>query len=202
MTQLKLVLSQNFDMDFAESVKAELGAHLDIEGPYFRFQKAAEPGLGPQLIQLIGGVVAWLPLSAAATVYLATLAKRAADATWDGLASLFKSKEVKSLAEVATTLAEAANAVEGDVEIVVGLDIPEENWGTAMVIRANSPEQIARALASFVMHAERLSKEMKAELAAGRTPLGRATIDLEEDGSLTVRWRSRKDFAECERRIP
>ena len=122
MAQLELVFSREFDSGFAETVKAELGAYLEITGPYFSFEKAAEPSLGPPLIQLIGDAAAWLPLGAAATVYLTTLAKRAAGATWDGLASLLISKEVKPLADVATTLADVVQEAESDVEIVVGLD--------------------------------------------------------------------------------
>ena len=47
MAQLELVFSREFDSGFAETVKAKLGAYLEITGPYFRFQKAAEPSLGP-----------------------------------------------------------------------------------------------------------------------------------------------------------
>jgi len=202
MPQLELLFSDQFDTAFAGSVKTELDTHLDIEGPYFWLQKSADPSLGPQLIQLIGDAAAWAPLVSAATVYLSTLAKRAADATWDGLTSLFKSKEVKPLADVAATLANAAQQAEGEVEIVVGLDIPEKHWGTVMVIKAKNPEEIACAIGSFVLHAERLAKEMKAEVAAGHAPLGRATINLEEDGSLTVRWKSQGDYSDREKRVP
>ena len=201
MAEVKLVFSDGFDTGLAETAKARLGAHLNIKGPRFYLRKSADPGLS-QFIQLIGDVTSWLPLKAAAAVYFGALAKKAADATWDGLASLFKSEDVKPLADVATTLADAAQETEGDVEIVVGLNIPDDFWGTAIVIKAKNPEEIARALASFVVHAERLSTEMKAEVAAGRAPLGMATITLEEDGSLTVRWQTQEGFANCEKRIP
>ena len=81
VAQLKLTFSREFDTGFANSAKAELGAHLEVRGPFFYFQKSADPSLGPQLVQLIGDAGAWLPLGAAATVYLSTLAKRAADAS-------------------------------------------------------------------------------------------------------------------------
>jgi hypothetical protein len=92
MAQLELQFSEEFDPDIAETVKTELRAYLDITGPRFRFQKSEEPSLGPSFIQLIGDAHLWLPLGAAATVYLTTLAKKAADASWGSLASLFKRK--------------------------------------------------------------------------------------------------------------
>jgi hypothetical protein len=132
--------------------------------------------------------------------YLETLGPIAAHATRDGLAALFKKDEVKPLAEVATALADAREASSGRIEIVVGLNIPDRHFGTALHITANSAEEIARAVAVFVTRANELSAIMKAEVEAGRAPLGRAVITLEKDGGLTVRWRS-KDFAEHEKRV-
>ena len=43
---------------------------------------------------------------------------------------------------------------------------------------------------------------MSKEIDAGRTPLGPATIEMKEDGSLLVRWVTRTDFAHCELRLP
>jgi hypothetical protein len=112
----------------------------------------------------------------------------AAHATRDGLAALFKKQEVKPLAEVATALADAREASSGHVEIVIGLDIPDSHFGTALHTTQDSAEEIALSLAVFVTRADELSTIMKAEIEAGRRPVGRAVISLENDGGLTVRW--------------
>ena len=140
-------------------------------------------------------------LVAAATVYLSTLAKRAANATWDRLASGFNSKEVKPLTAVAKTLATAADSVDGEVTIAVGLNIPDDYFGTAISIKRRDPEEVARVLASFIVHVEQISKAMEAEVKAGRTPLGRASIELQDDGSLLVSWVAQDDFSRHELRI-
>ena len=184
MPELTLQLSDKF-RDEAEDVRAELGKHLKVGRPIFTFRKSADP---PSLVQLLGDATAWLPLKAAAAVYLGTLAKRAAEATWDKIATR---NEVKPLVEVATTLATAAARVDGEVEIAVGLNIPDDHSGTSITIKSSDPEVVTRVLACFGVQVEQLSKAMQDEVAEGRRPLGRAIIELQDDESLLVRWRTR-----------
>lgn len=154
---------------------------------------------------ILGDVAPWLTLLYSAKVflksYLETLGQRTADATCDWLAALVKKDDVKPLAGVATALADAREANSGHIEIVVGLDIPDRHFGTALHITTNSAEEIAYALAVFVTRAEELSAAMEAEVEAGQAPLGRAVITLENEGGLTVRWLT-NDFAKHEKRIP
>lgn len=199
MSQLELVFSEKFGPGLANTVKSELGAYLDIDEPKFYVRKALELD---SFIQLIGAVMLWDFLRPAAQEYLKTIAKRAGDATWDGLASLFKRKEVEPLAEVATILVQAADAVEGDVEFIVGLDIPDSHFGTTMAINARQPEKVARLLAEFIVRADQISKAVKAEIDAGHVPAAGARITLESDGSMTVRWTCKSDLSERHLRIP
>ena len=196
MSELKLVLSEKFD---AEAIRAELSEYLKVNKPKLMCFRSADP---PSMIQLLGDAVAWLPLSAAAAVYLSTLTKRAAHATWDGLASRFNNNEVKPLTAVAKTLATAADSVDGKVTIVVGLNIPDDYFGTAISIKPGDPEEVARVLASFIVPVEQISKAMEAAVKAGRTPLGRASIVLQDDGSLLVSWVAQADFSRHELKIP
>jgi hypothetical protein len=204
MPQLELTVTEQIDARQAQRLATELRRHLEVDGPYTFFRKGADPSAIQQCIQLIGDAAEWAILLPPAKwflkPYLETLGPIAAHATRDGLAALFKRKEVKPLAEVVTSLANARGASSGHVDIVVGLDIPDPHFGTALHITANSAEEIAHALAVFVTKANELSTMMKAEVAASRAPLGGALITLEKDGSLTVRWRS-KDFAEHEKRM-
>ena len=100
-------------------------------------------------------------------------------------------REGEPLADVATTLATAPARVDGEVVISVGPNIPDNSFGTSMPIKSSDPEEVARVLACFIVHAEQLSKAMQAEVAAGGRPLGPAIIELQDDESLVVRWRTR-----------
>ena len=197
MSEMELVLSEKFDV---ETIQAELSEYLKVSEPKLMLLRSADP---PSILNLLGDAQAWLPLKAAAAVYLSTLAKRAGDATWEGLASLLKSNEVKPFADVAKTLATAANSVDGKVTMTVGLNIPDDHFGTAISIKPDPPEQVTRILlASFVVHVEQIEEAMRAEIEAGRTPLGGAKIELQEDGSLLVSWVAQADSSCYELRIP
>lgn len=200
ISELNLILSERFDTEDANPVRAALNKHLSLGQPQLYVRRSAEPAL-ISFIQLVGDAADWLPLKAAAAVYFSTLAKRAGDATWDGIASLFKRKEVMPLADVATTLATAANKADRETEIFVGLDVPDVFFGTVVRITDGDPEAVAYKLAAFVIHAEELSKMMQAEITAGRMPIGQANVEVQDDGSLLVKWRSQPDFKEHERRI-
>ena len=199
MSGLTLTLTDNFD---AETIRGELSKHLTVDEPKFVYLRAADP---PSVLQLLGDALSWSPLIAAATavvtVYLSTLAKRAANDTWDGLKSLLKSNEAKPLADMAKTLEVAANSVTGEIRIGVGLSIPDDYFGTTMYIKPSTSEEMAYRLAFFVVQAEPISKSMQAEIAAGHTPLGGATIELCSDGSLLITWVSQADSSRHELRI-
>ena len=193
-SELNLTLTEKFD---AEAVRLGLSEYLSVGEPKFLGLKSAEP---PSILQLLGDALAWLPLKVAAGVYLSTLAKRAGDATWDWLGSRFSSSEMRPLANVAKTLAKAANSVNGKATILVGLNIPDDSFGTAISIESGDPEEIARVLASFIVHVEQISKAMRAEVEAGRPPWS-AWIELQDNGSLLVSWMT-DDFCRHELRIP
>ncbi len=205
MPKLELTVTEQIDAQHAQRLATELHSHLQVDGPYTFFRRGADPSAIPQYIQLIGDAAKWLALLVPARwflkSYLESLGPIAAQATRDGLAALFKKDEAKPLADVATALAAAREASSGPIEIVVGLDIPDRHFGTALHVTANTAEEIAEALAVFVTRADALSATMKAEVEAGRAPFGRALITLEKDGGLAVRWRC-KDFADHEKRIP
>ena len=197
MSELNLALT--FDAKKAEAIRAELSEHLQVSEPRSIILQSADP---PSFLQLLGDASAWLPLKAAAAVYLSTLAKRAGDATWNRLETLFHSNEVKPLGSVAKTLATAADSLGGsEVTVIVGLNIPDDIYGTVISIKPGDPEEVARVLASFIVHAEQISKAMRAEIESNRTPLGRAIIELQDDGSLLVSWVAQADSSRHDLRI-
>ena len=196
MSELYLEVSEKF-YDEADSIRAELSKHLKVSQPSHAFRKSADPSQA-SLIQLLGEAEVWLALKAAAALYLGTLVKRAADATWD---KIVNKDEVKPITDVATTLATAAERVDGKVRISFGLNIPSDYIGTSISIESSDPEKVAHVLSCFIVHTDQLSKDMQAEVAAGRRPRGPATIELQDDESLMVRWQTRDGRAQ-ELQIP
>lgn len=194
MSELYLGLSEKFYGE-ADSIRAELGKHLKVGQTSFLFRKSADP---PSLIQLLGDVAAWLPLYLPAKAFLDTFGKLAAEALWDKISNR---NDVKPLADVTTTLATAAAHVDGEVEISVGLNIPDDRFGTSTITKYSDREALARVLAYFIVHVEQLSKAVQAEVEAGRKPLGPVIIELQDDESLLVRWRTRDGRAH-ELKIP
>ena len=192
-SELSIVISEKFQTQDAAFLRARIGEHLTVGEPRFLFRKSADPSL-TSILQILGDAAAWLPLRISATVFLSTIAKRAADATWDSLAALLKSKEVKPLSDVTNSLATVSNMVDGNVEVLIGLNIPDDHSGTAMLIETNSTVEVAYMLAQFVVHADQLAKAMQLEIEKGDVPLGPAKIQLQDDGSLLVKWRSQSDL--------
>ena len=78
MPELELVLSETFAPENAEATWTELGEYLKVGEPRLMVRRAVDP---TSVIQLLGDALDWLPLTAAATVYLSTSAKLAAGAT-------------------------------------------------------------------------------------------------------------------------
>jgi hypothetical protein len=198
---MQLTVTELIDSKRAQKLAMQLRAHLEIDGPYTLVRKGADPSAIPQYIQLIGSYADWLPLLAPATAFVTAFAtsygKRLGQIAADATPALFKKREVKPLSDVAIALAQAK------AEVRVGLDVPDPHFGTVMTIPAGcSDEKIAYRVSAFVTHGKELSGTMHAEVKAGRAPLASAVIILNEDGSLTVRWRARKDFADHEKRIP
>ena len=200
MSDLSLELSEKF-RDEADGIQAELSKHLKVGQPSISIRRSADPTL-PSFIQLLGDAGAWQVLRAAAVVFftaaVATLGKLVTTATWDKIANR---KEVKPLADVATTLAKAVARVDGEVEITVGLNIPDDRFGTLISVKSSDPEKVAHVLACFIVHVDPLSTAMQAEVAAGRTPFGPAIIERQDDESLVVRWKT-QDGRAHELQIP
>ena len=199
MSELKLTVTERFQPENVAAIRAGLSKHLRVSEPVTIYLRSDDP---PSFLRLLGDFAAWLPLAAPATVYLSTLAKHAADATWNKLAAVFKNNDAKPVVDVANTLANAVEKVGRDVSIFIGINIPDDRFGTAIPINSDDPKKIAYLLASFAVRAEEISKAMQAEVEAGRGPFGNATIELQEDGSLLIRWVSQADYKVRELRIP
>jgi hypothetical protein len=131
-------------------------------------------------------------LGAAASVFLgpytARLGYRAAEATADKLAELFKSRDVLLLAETAKALSEAKQSLGTSVTIQIGVDVPSDRTPTILEIAENDRVKIAFAVSNFVARVDEITKTITSEAAQGRASAVQATVALQEDGSFRLTW--------------
>ena len=202
-SELRLVLTEKFTETDASEIRAALNRHLRVSKPWRYYRASIDP---PSVIKLIGAAALWLPLVTAATAFaksfFSTLGKRMADAAWDSLAARKEHKDIKPLIDVVNTLVSAADHVEGRVYIDVGLDIPDDFFGTAISTESRDPLELARILSTFIVRAEKISDAVQAEIERGYKPLGPFVMELKQDGSVTIRWTAASDSKTYEKHIP
>ena len=199
MTELNLSVSDKFNERDIQTIRIALGNYVKVGNPIRVFQRSADP---PSVIELLGEVPLWAPFAIAASAYLAQIAKRAGDATWDSLTSLFKGKEMNPIIDIATTLSTVVDEINGEVKIVFGLNFPDEISGTTISANARNPAEVARALSSFVVHVDLISEFLHTEFGQGRRPLGPVMVTLQDDGRLLLKWCDETDFQYREKCIP
>lgn len=167
-----------------------LRAYLDVGEPAYLARLSA--GDLPQYIGLIGASTAWIVLVGAAGIflksYLSKLGEQAAEGTVGLFQKLRKRRGTEPIADVANILVDLRKGLGGNGSIVVGISLSDEYTGPVLRITESDPLDIAIKLSYFVLHAMSLEDAMKAEMAAGRAPLGNASVFLGPNGGLTVTW--------------
>lgn len=189
MSELSLVLTERFSDADAAALRAALNRHLRVREPMRLLRLSIDP---PSLIQLLGAAAAWQilvkPAAAFTKSFFGALGKKAADAAWDGAVEWKGNKGLGPLADVATALVEAAECVDGKVTICVGLDIPDGGVGTVISTDSRDVEEVARILSAFVVRAERIDDAVREEIERRDGQVGPFFMELEQDGSVTIRW--------------
>ena len=201
MNELSLVQSEDLPTEEAERLRVAISQHMPVGEAKRYMRRSGDPSLNP-LVELIASADVWLYLKAAAGIFLGALVKRAADATWDWTQSLAASKEAKPITDIASALTLTSGRLDTEIDIIIGLNIPDEIFVACVSIKTRDPTEIANKLAGFVEHVEGLARLMQSEIDARRRPLGPAAVEVQEDGSLIVRWYSRDDKQNHERRLP
>ena len=203
VSELILELTEKFTEADAPVLRAALNRHLRVREPVRQYRFSIDP---PSVIQLLGAVAAWQvlvkPAAEFTKSFFGALGKRAADAAWDGAVEWKRNKDLRPLADVATALVAAADRVGGKVTISVGLDIPDDHFGTVISTESRDALEVARVLSAFVVRAEKISDAVRAEIERGYGPVGPFFMELEQDGSVTIRWHAACDSKTHERHIP
>ena len=198
---MQLELSLDF-VRFSEEtreIQTDLKKYLNVvELRYFGYRSADSSSI----IKLIGEALEWAPIAVAATVYLSTIAKHAADATWDKARSMIQHNKVGPLAQIANTLSIAATKVNPNAQIVVGISFPDDNIAVELTINSGTTEEIILDLSVFVLQSEKLSKLLQIEIQKGNMPIGSAVAEIQCNGSLLVKWTRASDLRKQELIIP
>ena len=163
MTSITLTYTENIGSDVAASFDAVARTYLPIEGSPKTYVRLSGAEL-PAVIQLIGSVAGWLTL-ATATGYFGQLGVKAADFTLKKAKKAFRQQKDDPLTRVALAMSNAKRTLGDNAKIIIGIDIPDNHFGTSLTIECADPEQIAYELGNFILKAARIAAFVENEMA-------------------------------------
>jgi len=198
MAAIHLTVSERISDAETSSLVDALRAHFEIDGPHHYFRKAESV---PQFIQLLADWKVWVGLGLLASGFLTKIGQRAGDALWDSIRERLKRKDAKPLADTAAALARARKAAGASGYICIGLAVPDDYFGTVVVIHDTEPEKIAYQIARFAEKAEAIAAAMREEISAGNGPTSRVTVTLLDDGGVKLEWHAQSGFKPRERHL-
>jgi hypothetical protein len=162
------------------------------------------PSAQPSFVQVLANAALWTLLLVPATRFLAQIGKRAADDVWDHkkeMSEALKEAAVLPLKRLAGAINACRAASIRKPDVVVGIPLPEDYFGTAIRFKPQSPEEIAWAVANLVVKAPDVERVIRAEMLGKRPPLGPVQIELQPDGSLIIKWMDRIEMKIHETRV-
>ena len=203
MPELSLVVTEKFTEDNSQSLRIALSRHLKVSDPQKHHRASIDPS---SFIQLLGEAEAWLTLATAAKAVFAAfvleITRKAAGATWEHWKERLKSnKETKPLIEVVQATVETAKSVDGEVNIGFGLNIPDNNFGTTFWVDSRDSVEMTKVLAAFIVRRNEISEMIQAEIEHGREPFGPCIGELQDDGSVFIKWQT-SNFEAYGKRMP
>lgn len=174
--------TDDIGLDNRDQLVEDLSASIkigEIRETHFR----GADGL-PSYIQLIGNWQAWVPIVAAATVFLKKIAERAADDAYPILKT--GAQDVFHL--FVEALSRARGRADDIPQIIVALDVPDDYFGTSLSISTSTEIDAAVLLANFVAQSQKIHRAVQAEVDNGARPVGGFKLAALEDGRFEVTW--------------
>lgn len=202
MATLHLMLSEGFDPAGAETLAVALRPIITTETPEIVCRRTDKDAPLRQFIHAVAQCQLWHEaLGASAAIFVNRLGTRAFDIAWDEADHLLAWPDVAPLARMAMAFALAKESLAQGSSLVIGLNIPNDRFGTVVVTEDSRPVKIAYRIARFVVQAERISQIIQRAMATGETPRGPALLTFGDDGGVRITWNSRADMRGHEVRL-
>ena len=181
--------------DDIERIVAKLKKHSCVGRPKFYLRKSATPL--PEIVSIIGDVAPWAPFVLAANYFLKGFFAELGKESGKRIMSLLQRKEVEPLSDLMSALDETAQIAQGPLQVSIGIDIPDDHFGTSIHLEHGDP-QLALTVALFIDNVERIKEAMLVEVEKGNVPLGGASISVQDDGNMRIMWKRRSDGRKIE----
>lgn len=185
-SSLTITITERVDRAVGDLLADRLRPFVEVEEVQVYERKAADPAI-QQLIQILGSVPVWQYLAAGGAAYLARLGYLLADDSHAAFRAWTRSDAGKPIATTAAALSDAARETPG-ARVCIGLDIPDDMFGSVLEVSGREPDAIALELLPFVMHAEQVAAVIVEAETKGDGVLSQPRITLLSDGEVKVRW--------------
>ena len=113
-----------------ERVLVKLRKHSDVGKPQFYLRKSATPP--PEFISILGDIAPWAAFALAAKYFLKGFFSEMGTESAKKVVSLLSRKDVEPLSDLMSSIDETAQMTEGHLQVIVGLDVPEEQLETSI----------------------------------------------------------------------
>lgn len=100
----------------------------------------------------------------------------------------------KPVEQMAAALHAAGKRFRSPGRVFIGIDLPDDRWGTSLELDLADETALAERLSIFVVNVERLAKILNEYCGRGEGPLGKGTITISKEGQIEIEWMSQRDF--------
>lgn len=192
-------------LPFLADLETALSQHGTVQrAPYLRIMMAAgPPSRLPQYLMFLANWKVWAlsAIGSCAVGFFNKIGTHAADVVWDEVSTILRQPDMKPLADISTALSGAIKECGPHALLQIGLDGPDEFFGTTLQIYNPTPDAIACSLAIFSLHAERIATAISEAHTSDDGLLGPAEVEVQNDGTIILRWYT-KQLRMQERKLP
>lgn len=206
-----IVATSDVSQTITDELRQDCGPDLRIRSRTSVALMSTDP---PSFIKLVAESSEWsFALELAASAFLAPffaqfgaqLGKNAADDLWKNRAAIARALASASAApirKVITVLRRAKSKARASTYVAIALPLPDEDYGTEMVVPTDSEEEAALAVALFVEQLAPIEVAVRREIDAGRSFLGSVRVVPQKDGSVVLKWMDGKTNEPVELAVP
>jgi len=186
---VKILSTEDISLEDLRDLQRELRPSVELEVQENQyFFKSAEP---PSWIAFFADGSWWLKaFGAYAALYVAEIVKEAGKTTWKNrrvVAAAARSAGESTIRAFARALSRLRVKITPRTDLLVGLPVPDQDFGARLHLEATDQELLEIQLALFFHHLPRLTQLIRSQQLDTRA-LGPVQLRLLEDGGLEVAW--------------